>query len=253
MRCCPSRAPTSRKTSLSLATAGIASVTLHVTGKASHAGSAPELGVNALYELSHQILQMRDLSDPATGLKMNWTISKSGSNRNVIPASATAGADVRVLKVSDYDRIEQQVNERVKKQLIPEAKVEMNFERRRPPLEATDASRAMARHAQQIYKDELGLPLGADDKAAGGGTDAAFRGTEDQGARHRALRPAGLRRALGRCRVRAGQPPSNRGCTRHPHGHGHRTRQDRFGQLTRRSRCAFATSRSSTRSCSLEA
>jgi len=159
---------------LSLATAGIASVTLNVTGKASHAGSAPELGVNALYELSHQILQMRDLSDPATGLKMNWTISKSGSNRNVIPAAATAGADVRVLKVSDYDRIEQQVNERVKKQLIPEAKVEMKFERRRPPLEATDASRALAKHAQAIYKDELGRPLGADDKAAGGGTDAAF-------------------------------------------------------------------------------
>ena len=61
---------------LSLATAGIASVTLNVTGKASHAGSAPELGVNALYELSHQILQMRDLSDPATGLKMNWTVSR---------------------------------------------------------------------------------------------------------------------------------------------------------------------------------
>ena len=159
---------------LSLATAGIASVALNVTGKASHAGSAPELGVNALYELSHQILQMRDLSDPATGLKMNWTISKSGSNRNVIPASASAGADVRVLKVSDYDRIEQQVQERVKKQLIPEAKVEMKFERRRPPLEATDASRALAKHAQQIYKDELGKPLGADDAVAGGGTDAAF-------------------------------------------------------------------------------
>lgn len=159
---------------LSLATAGIASVTLNVTGKASHAGSAPELGVNALYELSHQILQMRDLSDPATGLKMNWTISKSGSNRNVIPAAATAGADVRVLKVADYDRIEQQVNERVKKQLIPEAKVDLKFERRRPPLEATDASRALAKHAQQIYTGELGRPLGADDKAAGGGTDAAF-------------------------------------------------------------------------------
>jgi glutamate carboxypeptidase len=159
---------------LSLATAGIASVALNVTGKASHAGSAPEQGVNALYELSHQVLQMRDLSDPATGLKMNWTISKSGSNRNVIPASASAGADVRVLKVSDYDRIEQQVQERVKKQLIPEAKVEMKFERRRPPLEATDASRALAKHAQQIYKDELGKPLGADDAVAGGGTDAAF-------------------------------------------------------------------------------
>jgi len=163
---------------LSLATAGIASVTLHVAGKASHAGSAPELGVNALYELSHQILQMRDLSDPATGLKMNWTVSRAGTNRNVIPATATAGADVRVLKVADYDRIEQQVNERVKKQLIPEAQVELKFERRRPPLEASDASRALARHAQSIYRDELGRPLGADDKAAGGGTDAAFAALE---------------------------------------------------------------------------
>ncbi|HSV58619.1 MAG TPA: M20/M25/M40 family metallo-hydrolase [Variovorax sp.] len=158
---------------LSLATAGIASVALNVTGKASHAGSAPELGVNALYELSHQILQMRDLSDPATGLKMNWTISKAGTNRNVIPAEASAAADVRVLKVSDYDRIEKQVQERVKKQLVPEAKVEMRFERRRPPLEASEASRALAAHAQAIYK-ELERPLGADAVAAGGGTDAAF-------------------------------------------------------------------------------
>ncbi len=158
---------------LSLATAGIASVTLNVTGKASHAGSAPELGVNALYELSNQILQMRDLSDPATGLKMNWTIARAGTNRNVIPATATAGADVRVLKVADYDRIEQQVQERVKKQLIPQAKVEMKFERRRPPLEANEASLVLARHAQAIYKD-LGKELGADDKVAGGGTDAAF-------------------------------------------------------------------------------
>ena len=162
-----------RDDKLSLATAGIAAVTLNVTGKAAHAGSAPELGVNALYELAHQILQMRDLSDPETGLRMNWTLAKSGSNRNVIPTQASAAADVRVLKVSDYDRIEKQVQERVKKQLIPEAKVKMKFERRRPPLEATDVSRAMAAHAQSIYQ-ELGRELGADDKAAGGGTDAAF-------------------------------------------------------------------------------
>ena len=166
---------------LSLATAGIASVTLNVTGKASHAGSAPEAGVNALYELSHQILQMRDLSDPATGLKMNWTIAKAGTNRNVIPATASAGADVRVLKVGDYDRIEQQVNERIKKQLVPQAKVEMRFERRRPPLEANAASRAMASHAQAIYK-ELDRPLGADAVAAGGGTDAAFAALQAKGA-----------------------------------------------------------------------
>src|SRR5947207_8286051 len=85
---------------LALATAGIASVVLRVHGKASHAGAAPERGVNALYELSHQILQTRDLSDPGTGVKMNWTVSHAGTNRNVIPAYAEATAVVRVLRIA---------------------------------------------------------------------------------------------------------------------------------------------------------
>ena len=62
---------------LSLTTAGIAAVVLNVEGRASHAGAAPERGRNALYELAHQILQTRDLSDPELGLKMNWTDRKS--------------------------------------------------------------------------------------------------------------------------------------------------------------------------------
>jgi glutamate carboxypeptidase len=158
---------------LSLTTAGIAAVVLNVHGKASHAGAAPERGINALYELSHQILQMRDLSDPATGLKMNWTVANAGTNRNVIPAIASATADVRVLRVADYDGIEQKVRERIKKQLIPDAKVEMIFERRRPPLEMTPGAQALAKHGQRIYA-ELGMNLVIGDVAEGGGTDAAF-------------------------------------------------------------------------------
>lgn len=158
---------------LSLATAGIAAVVLRVYGKASHAGAAPHLGVNALYELAHQIMQTRDLSDPATGVKMNWTVARAGINRNVIPPAAEATADVRVLRVADYDSIEAAVRERIKKQLLPEARVELLFERRRPPLEASPAGIAMAKHAQGIYK-ELGMELVVDTVAEGGGTDAAF-------------------------------------------------------------------------------
>lgn len=158
---------------LSLTTAGIAAVILSVQGKASHAGSAPENGRNALYELAHQVLQTRDLSDPATGLKMNWTVASAGTNRNVIPAIASAVADVRVLRVADYDGIEQKVKDRIKKQLIPDTKIEMNFERRRPPLELTPASEALAKHAQRIYA-EIGKELVVGNVAEGGGTDAAF-------------------------------------------------------------------------------
>ena len=165
---------------LSLTTAGIGAVLLNIKGKASHAGQAPEQGRNALYELAHQILQTRDLSDPSIGLKMNWTTASAGTNRNVIPAIASAVADVRVLRVADYDRIEQKVRERIKNQLIPDATVDMQFERRRPPLEMTPASQALAKHAQHIYT-EIGSNLVISDVAEGGGTDAAFAALKARG------------------------------------------------------------------------
>ncbi len=164
-----------------LTTAGIAAVQLKVTGRASHAGGAPEQGRNALYELSHQILQTRDLSNAETGVKMNWTLATAGSARNVIPAEARATADVRVLRVADYDGIEQQIRDRIKNQLIPDTRVEMVFERTRPPLEATPAARAVAAHAQRIY-GEIGLRLEVQATAPGGGTDAAFASLQTKAA-----------------------------------------------------------------------
>jgi glutamate carboxypeptidase len=167
--------------SIRLTTSGIAAVQLKVTGRASHAGGAPEQGRNALYELSHQMLQTRDLSNPITGVKMNWTLANAGSARNVIPADARATADVRVLRVVDYDGIEKQVRDRMRNQLIPDTKVEMVFERTRPPLEATAAARSVAAYAQRIYR-ELGKRLDVQDVAPGGGTDAAFAALDTKAA-----------------------------------------------------------------------
>ncbi len=98
---------------LRLATSGIGSAYLTVHGKSSHAGARPEGGVNALYELSHQVLQMKDLSKPEQGLKLNWTVSKAGTNRNVIPADASAQADARALKVADFDELQKALQEKI--------------------------------------------------------------------------------------------------------------------------------------------
>lgn len=155
------------------ATSGIGAAVLTVHGRASHAGSAPEKGRNALVELAHQIMQMRDLSDPKTGVKFNWTLAKAGETRNVIPELATATADVRISRVSDYDGIERAFRERAKNKLIEDTKVEPTFERRRPPLEPTEKSRRVVARAQAVYA-ELGRKLEHDDSGKGGGTDAAF-------------------------------------------------------------------------------
>ena len=165
---------------LSLATAGIASVGLRVHGRAAHAGGGAQFGVNALYELSHQILQLRDLSDPLLGIKLNWTMARAGIVRNMIPPLASAEADVRVLRVSDYEALEKTLQQRIQNRLLPESRVELKFERRRPPLEATPASRAFAEHAQGVYR-ELDLELRVDAVAEGGGTDAAFAALRSRG------------------------------------------------------------------------
>ena len=166
---------------LRLATSGIGSAYLTVEGRSSHAGTRPEGGVNALYELSHQILQMKDLSKNDKGLKLNWTVSQAGTNRNVIPAQATAQADARALRVSDFDQLQAALQERIKRTLLPESKVQVKFEVRRPPLEATAASRKLSAHGQSVY-GELGLPMKVTDLATGGGTDAAFAALQTRAA-----------------------------------------------------------------------
>jgi len=165
---------------LTLATSGIGAAYLTVQGKTSHAGARPEGGVNALYELAHQLLQLDKLSKPEEGLKLNWTVAQAGTNRNVIPGQATAQADARALRVSDFDALAKTLEERVQKKLLPESRVSRKFKVPRPPLEATDASRALAQHGVKVYQ-ELDLPLKVVDRASGGGTDAAFAALKARG------------------------------------------------------------------------
>jgi glutamate carboxypeptidase len=163
--------------SLRLATSGNGAALLRVHGRSAHAGSAPFDGRNALYELAHQILQMRDLSDPQIGVTLNWTVARAGNARNIIPAVAEATGDARVLRLRDWDGLEAKLKERVTHKLIPDTQVSVVLERRRPPLEASPASRALAAHAVQIYAS-IGRRLRVMDQSEGGGTDAAFAALE---------------------------------------------------------------------------
>jgi len=159
--------------SVELTTSGNGAALLRVTGRASHAGAAPQDGRNALYELAHQILQTRDLSDPSIGLSLNWTIANAGGTRNIIPAAASATGDARVTRVRDWDSLEAKLRERIARKLIPDTQVSLTVERRRPPLEPTAASRVLGAYAASIY-GVTGRRLGVTEVSGGGGTDAAF-------------------------------------------------------------------------------
>jgi len=139
------------KDAVTVATNGINGVFLEVKGKSSHAGSAPEAGRNAAMELAHQMLQLKDLGDPAKGTTVNWTMVKAGDKRNIIPASATAEADMRYSDLSESDRVLADAQRLVQKKLIDGAEVTVRLDKGRPPLAKNAGSEQLAKTAQALY------------------------------------------------------------------------------------------------------
>jgi len=127
---------------------------LTVTGRASHAGNAPDQGRHALYELAHQLLQLRDLSDPACAVKLNWTLANAGSVYNTIPAAAMAIGDMRADGQNDFKAVEAAIHERIKTRLIPDTTVDVRCETVFPPMPFAPASLPLAEHVQRLYADK---------------------------------------------------------------------------------------------------
>ncbi|MBV8501507.1 MAG: M20/M25/M40 family metallo-hydrolase [Paucibacter sp.] len=165
---------------ISLATSGIAAVHLDVRGRAAHAAAVKGAGVNALDELAHQILQTRRLFSNDDDISLAWTQARAGEARNMLPPTASADADVRVRRLADFERVEARLRSTMAEQLLPEARLEMRFERRRPPMEATLPSRMLGAAAVAIAA-ELGHRLELVTEPEGGGTDAAFAALQAKG------------------------------------------------------------------------
>lgn len=137
---------------VTVATNGINGVFLDVKGKSSHAGSAPEAGHNAAMELAHQMLQLKDLGDPAKGTTVNWTLIKGGEKRNIIPSSASAEADMRYADLSETDRVLADAQRIAANKLIEGTEVTLRLEKGRPPLAKNPGSEQLAKAAQALYK-----------------------------------------------------------------------------------------------------
>ncbi|WP_268800765.1 M20/M25/M40 family metallo-hydrolase [Pseudomonas huanghezhanensis] len=139
------------KDAVTVATNGINGVFLDVKGKSSHAGSAPEAGRNAAMELAHQMLQLKDLGDPAKGTTVNWTLIKGGEKRNIIPSSASAEGDMRYSDLSETDRVLADGQRIVQKTLIDGTEVTFRLDKGRPPLAKNPGSEQLAKTAQALY------------------------------------------------------------------------------------------------------
>ncbi|WP_240350560.1 M20/M25/M40 family metallo-hydrolase [Pseudomonas viridiflava] len=136
---------------VTVATNGINGVFVDVKGKSSHAGSAPEAGRNAAMELSHQLIQLKDLGDKAKGTTVNWTVINAGTKRNIIPDSAVAEGDMRYSDLSESDRVLADGQRIVQGKLIDGTQVTFRMDKGRPPLVRNPATEDLAKTAQTLY------------------------------------------------------------------------------------------------------
>jgi glutamate carboxypeptidase len=137
---------------------GTGRIVVEVKGRASHAGSAPESGVNALLELAHQVLQLKKLEDKEKKTTLSFTVFQSGDKLNVIPDYAVARADMRALYPEEFARVEKAGLEIIKNKLYPESEVKLTLTIDRPAFHPNEKTEALIAKARGIYQ-EIGRSL----------------------------------------------------------------------------------------------
>src|SRR5438270_924385 len=67
---------------LKTARKGVGEAEIIVHGRASHAGLAPEEGINAVHELAAQISRLHEWNDPRRGISVNADVVEGGTRVN---------------------------------------------------------------------------------------------------------------------------------------------------------------------------
>jgi glutamate carboxypeptidase len=153
---------------LKTARKGVGQAELIVHGRASHAGLAPQEGINAIHELARQLSRIEKWNDHRRGVTINADVIEGGTRTNVIAERARAVFDLRALRVSDMRNLERRLH--ALRPIHKGARLEINGGFERPPLERRVSAALFAR-AKSLAK-QMNLSLG--ECTVGGGSDGNF-------------------------------------------------------------------------------
>lgn len=154
---------------LKIARKGVGTFTVHIVGRASHAGLEPEKGINALVELAAQVQRIVAMARPELGTTVTPTVATAGNSENVVPDAAMIKVDVRVVSPVEKERIEFEMSQL--KPVVDGATIKVSGSVNRPPMHES-AGRKLFGVAEVVAKD-LGIK-NLQGVAVGGGSDGNF-------------------------------------------------------------------------------
>jgi glutamate carboxypeptidase len=150
---------------LKTARKGVGEAEIIVHGRASHAGLAPQEGINAIHELARQLARIQEWNDLRRGVTINAGLIEGGTRTNVIPELARAVVDLRALRIADMHKLEQRL--RALRPTLPGARLEIHGGFNRAPLERKMSATLFAR-AKSLGAT---MNLSLDECTVGGGSD----------------------------------------------------------------------------------
>ena len=148
---------------------GTGRYTVCALGHAVHAGSDHEMGINAIEELSHQVLRLQAMTDYAAGTTVSVGWARGGTRTNVVPERAEARVDLRVTTPEEGARMDAAIKDL--RPVLPGSRLVVEGELSRPPMERSPLTLGPFVRVQQIAA-EIGIELGAN--GSGGASDANF-------------------------------------------------------------------------------
>ena len=147
---------------------GVGEAELVVHGRASHAGLAPQDGINAIHEVSRQIARLETWNDLRRGVTISAGIIEGGTRTNVIPELARVQLDLRATTVADMRKLERRLLSL--RPQIKGARLEISGGFTRAPLEHKMSAALFAR--AKALATEMDLAL--EECAVGGGSDGNY-------------------------------------------------------------------------------
>ncbi|NMA94639.1 MAG: M20 family metallopeptidase [Clostridiales bacterium] len=150
---------------------GVGGYDITFKGRASHAGTAHEEGINAIVELGYWIERLNDLTDYDVGTTVNIGTVMGGIATNVVPDSAFASIDYRVTDMKEVSRIEDKIQYLLQNPKVEGIEVEVTGGLGRPPMTPSKETLELCKMVGRVGKN-LGMSIKW--ASSGGGSDANF-------------------------------------------------------------------------------
>jgi glutamate carboxypeptidase len=104
-----------------------ATLDFQIKGKASHAGTSPHLGVNAVMEMAHLISRLSKALDEDSSIQRQWRRAGGGLIGNVIPDRAVATLEIAVPKTADLKSLMEKLQMIATSNQIKDATIDMQI------------------------------------------------------------------------------------------------------------------------------